>query len=238
MCGATNGEPLGHDYTAAPTFEWSDDLTCTYTLVCTRDASHTTEGGAATVTHETTTAPTCSTPGVETYTATATVNGTTYMWTEKKTLEIPASGEHVFDEGSFVCSVCGEQFDGFESAQSWSGTQYRNTNLNIIVVSTNPDSFQYQLTNTGDLDSGDAIPEGAFRLIVKSGDSIKVLTPRFINAEEDRGDLFPNDKRYHEVRFDIEEGDEPLFYEYYESNFSTSHFWTSSRSAALYWKAQ
>lgn len=239
VCGATKGDPLGHDYTGAPTFKWNDeDLTCTYTLVCTRDASHTTDGGAATVTHETTTPATCTTAGVETYTATATVNGTTYMWSEKKTREIPANGTHTFEEGSFVCSVCGEQFGGFESAQNWGGTKYKNSNLNIIVVSTNPQSFQYQLENVGDADSGDAVSEGAFRLVVKSGDSIKVLTPTFINAEEDRGDLFPNDAHYHAVQFNVEEGDEPLFFEYYDSDFSTSHFWTDNRDAALYWKAQ
>lgn len=242
VCGATKGDPLGHDYTAAPTFEWSDDLTCKYTLVCTRDKSHTTDGGAATVTHETTTPATCTTPGVETYTATAKVGGTTYMWSEKKTQEIPMV-PHQFPDGSLECSVCGTsalqagEFHGIGPSNS--GVELGNTGLSVTVVDYSNGNLTYYVQN---VDENYAVSEGHVRLIVRSGDEITYRDPIFSSEDDLGSEILSGETRPHtDVSFKTEEGDEPLFIEYYGDGNApdgASNFWDEERhDDSLYWKA-
>ena len=242
VCGATNGEPLGHDYTGAPTFVWNrEDYTCSVTLVCTRDESHTMDGGAATVTHETTTPATCTTAGVETYTATATVNGTTYMWSEKLTRKIPTTN-HQFPYGSLECSVCGTsalqagEFHGIGFASE--GVEYRHSDVFVTVLDyTRESGLTFIQDNHGDT----GCEEGYIRLVVKSGDTIKVLEPIFKDSDDRGSGIDAKHAKTHTVEFNIEAGDEPLFFEYYGDGNApdgASNFWDEEKhDNSLYWKA-
>jgi hypothetical protein len=78
---------LGHSW-GTPVFTWSG-FTASATRTCTRDATHT-ETQNATVTSAITTQPTCTAPGVKTYTATVTFDGQNY--TDTKTESIAATG--------------------------------------------------------------------------------------------------------------------------------------------------
>ena len=78
----------GHSY-GAPVWKWNDDFTVTATFTCGNDASHVKTVNAA-VTNAVTTAATCETTGVRTYTAKVTFEGKEY--TDTKTEVIPATG--------------------------------------------------------------------------------------------------------------------------------------------------
>ena len=106
----------GHAY-GAPVWKWNDDFTASATFTCGNDASHVKTVNAA-VTNEVTTAATCETTGVRTYTAKVTFGGKDY--TDTKTEVIPAT-DHDTElvgakdatctedgyTGDEVCKVCG-----------------------------------------------------------------------------------------------------------------------------------
>ena len=77
----------GHAY-GAPVWKWNDDFTASATFTCGNDASHVETVNAA-VTNEVTTAATCETTGVRTYTAKVTFEDKEY--TDTKTEVIPAT---------------------------------------------------------------------------------------------------------------------------------------------------
>ena len=83
----------GHTY-GAPVWKWNDDFTASATFTCDNDDSHV-ETVNATVTNEVTTAATCETDGVRTYTAKVTFEGKDY--TDTKTETIAATG-HAYGE--------------------------------------------------------------------------------------------------------------------------------------------
>ena len=77
----------GHAY-GEPVWKWNDDYTASATFTCGNDASHVETVNAA-VTNEVTTAATCETTGVRTYTAKVTFEDKEY--TDTKTEVIPAT---------------------------------------------------------------------------------------------------------------------------------------------------
>ncbi len=83
----------GHAY-GEPVWKWNDDFTVTATFTCGNDASHVKTVNAA-VTNAVTTAATCETTGVRTYTAKVTFEDKEY--TDTKTEVIPATG-HAYGE--------------------------------------------------------------------------------------------------------------------------------------------
>ena len=83
----------GHAY-GEPVWKWNDDFTASATFTCGNDASHVETVNAA-VTNEVTTAATCETTGVRTYTAKVTFEDKEY--TDTKTEVIPATG-HAYGE--------------------------------------------------------------------------------------------------------------------------------------------
>ena len=109
---------LDHNY-GAPVWTWNGYASASAKFTCARDNSHT-QTVTATITSAVTTAPTCETAGVRTYTATVTFNGQAY--TNTKTETFPGSGHH-YDFGSptwtwngytsasvkFTCTHCGNQ---------------------------------------------------------------------------------------------------------------------------------
>ena len=78
----------GHAY-GAPVWKWTDDFTASATFTCGNDDSHV-ETVNATVTNAVTTAATCESTGVRTYTAKVTFEGKEY--TSSKTETIAATG--------------------------------------------------------------------------------------------------------------------------------------------------
>ena len=78
----------GHAY-GEPVWSWTDDFKATATFTCANNAAHV-ETVNATVTNEVTTAATCETEGVRTYTAKVTFEDKEY--TDTKTEVIPATG--------------------------------------------------------------------------------------------------------------------------------------------------
>ena len=78
----------GHAY-GTPVWKWNDDFTASATFTCANDDSHV-KNVTATVTNAVTTAATCETTGVRTYTAKVTFEGEEY--TDTKTEVIPATG--------------------------------------------------------------------------------------------------------------------------------------------------
>ena len=207
--------------------------------VCTRDESHTMDGGAATVTHETTTPATCTTAGVETYTATATVNGTTYMWSEKLTREIPTTN-HQFPYGSLECSVCGTsalQAGEFHGVGPASGVELGHTGMKVTVAAYAHGELTYMIKYqpSDDQSSSD---QGHIALVVKSGDEIKVIPANYKSGDDYAGTLTAGEARTHKVTFNIGENDEPLFIEYSMGSLNTSNFWNEEKhDNSLYWKA-
>ena len=106
----------GHAY-GAPVWKWNDDFTASATFTCGNDASHVETVNAA-VTNEVTTAATCETTGVRTYTAKVTFEDKEY--TDTKTEVIPATSHDTElvgakdatctedgYTGDEVCKVCG-----------------------------------------------------------------------------------------------------------------------------------
>lgn len=88
VCGYTEGSATGHSWNA-PTYSWNDSYTsCTATRVCSNNSSHT-ETATATITSEVTTAATCTTEGVRTYTATFSES---WAATQTTTTTIDATG--------------------------------------------------------------------------------------------------------------------------------------------------
>ena len=106
----------GHAY-GEPVWKWNDDFTASATFTCANDTSHVETVNAA-VTNEVTTAATCETDGVRTYTAKVTFGGKDY--TDTKTEVIPATSHDTElvgakdatctedgYTGDEVCKVCG-----------------------------------------------------------------------------------------------------------------------------------
>ena len=87
MTGSGDDLGTGHAY-GAPVWKWNDDFTASATFTCGNDASHVETVNAA-VTNEVTTAATCETTGVRTYTAKVTFEDKEY--TDTKTEVIPAT---------------------------------------------------------------------------------------------------------------------------------------------------
>ena len=90
---------LGHEWNAAPVWNWSDDKeTATATFTCERNNEHTKDVKAE-VTKEDTVKATCEEEGTVTYTATVTgPDGKTY--TDQKTENVPATG-HDWNEATW-----------------------------------------------------------------------------------------------------------------------------------------
>ena len=106
----------GHAY-GAPVWKWNDDFTASATFTCGNDASHVETVNAA-VTNEVTTAATCETTGVRTYTAKVTFEDKEYTDTKTETLpatshdtELVGAKDATCTEdgytGDEVCKVCG-----------------------------------------------------------------------------------------------------------------------------------
>ena len=106
----------GHAY-GEPVWSWTDDFKATATFTCANNAAHV-ETVNATVTNEVTTAATCETDGVRTYTAKVTFEDKEY--TDTKTETLPATGHDTElvgakdatctedgYTGDEVCKVCG-----------------------------------------------------------------------------------------------------------------------------------
>ena len=106
----------GHAY-GEPVWKWNDDFTASATFTCANDTSHVETVNAA-VTNEVTTAATCETTGVRTYTAKVTFEDKEY--TDTKTEVIPATSHDTElvgakdatctedgYTGDEVCKVCG-----------------------------------------------------------------------------------------------------------------------------------
>ena len=113
----------GHAY-GAPVWKWNDDFTASATFTCGNDASHVETVNAA-VTNEVTTAATCETTGVRTYTAKVTFEDKEY--TDTKTEPVPAKGhtltaveavpatcETAGTSAHWKCEVCGKLFSDAE----------------------------------------------------------------------------------------------------------------------------
>ncbi|MBQ7873897.1 MAG: hypothetical protein IJ306_01860 [Oscillospiraceae bacterium] len=120
ICGATEGEALGHNW-GAVSYKWEEEngaLSCTATRVCQNDAAHT-ESAEATVTSEVEKEPTCTESGITKYTATFDVD-----WAETQTnskADTEALGhdyeavvtELTCTEGgytTYTCSACGDSY--------------------------------------------------------------------------------------------------------------------------------
>lgn len=90
---------LGHEWNAAPVWNWSDDNeTATATFTCERNNEHT-QDVKAEVTKEDTVKATCEEEGTVTYTATVTgPDGQTY--TDQRTKNVPATG-HDWNEATW-----------------------------------------------------------------------------------------------------------------------------------------
>lgn len=86
---------LGHVYNNSPSWSWSGYTSATATLTCTRDASHTISATAAgsAITSIITKAATCTTNGTRTYTATVTLDGSTYQGTKTQTISATGHGK-------------------------------------------------------------------------------------------------------------------------------------------------
>ena len=98
-------EALGHGW-SQPTFTFSEDgKTATATRVCARDLAHT-ETKDCTVTSEVTTEPTCTEPGVTTYTATVEFDGETYTDVTTR-VDVEALG-HAWSDPFFTFSENGK----------------------------------------------------------------------------------------------------------------------------------
>ena len=112
---------LGHDYTGVePVWSWDDLTSATASFACAREGCAHVEVVTAVITNEVTTAATCETEGVRTYTATVTFGGKTF--TNAMTEAIAALG-HDFGEWTTTreptatedgeqqreCSRCGEK---------------------------------------------------------------------------------------------------------------------------------
>ena len=105
----TNVPAIGHAY-GAPTYEWAaDNSSVTATRVCANDASHV-ETETVSTSYAVTTAATCETAGVGTYTATFTNSA---FATQTKEVEIPATG-HAWAFADFTWT--GDDTNGYTAA--------------------------------------------------------------------------------------------------------------------------
>ena len=113
----------GHAY-GAPVWKWNDDFTASATFTCGNDTSHVETVNAA-VTNEVTTAATCETDGVRTYTAKVTFEGKDYTDTKTEVIpakghtltavaEVPATCETAGVKAHWKCEVCGKLFSDAE----------------------------------------------------------------------------------------------------------------------------
>ena len=114
----------GHAY-GAPVWKWNDDFTASATFTCANDTSHVETVNAA-VTNEVTTAATCETTGVRTYTAKVTFEDKEYTSSKTETIpaaghtltavaEVPATCETAGTSAHWKCEVCGKLFSDAES---------------------------------------------------------------------------------------------------------------------------
>ena len=98
VCGAIEGDSLGHAY-GKTEYTWSEDgKTCTAKRTCSNDAAHE-ETATATVTSEVTKDPTCESKGETTYTATFDVE---WAETQTKTVEDVSALGHAYGEPVIV----------------------------------------------------------------------------------------------------------------------------------------
>ena len=113
----------GHAY-GEPVWKWNDDFTASATFTCANDTSHVETVNAA-VTNEVTTAATCETTGVRTYTAKVTFEGKEYTDTKTEVIpakghtltavaEVPATCETAGVKAHWKCEVCGKLFSDAE----------------------------------------------------------------------------------------------------------------------------
>jgi hypothetical protein len=123
-------DPIGHDYSARPTFVWNGH-TAKATFVCQNDSSHTEEVDC--VITETALSPVCETAGSVVYTAHAVLDG--HEWTEDSDPEEIAATGHKFvgevrdnDDGthSFKCVYCDKYGTGEGSTAVVDGSEAHN----------------------------------------------------------------------------------------------------------------
>ncbi|MBR0230174.1 MAG: hypothetical protein IJL94_02180, partial [Erysipelotrichaceae bacterium] len=155
----------GHDYQFKE-FEWSEDLsTAKAVFKCKNNPTHELLKYDATVTHSTTTKPTCEGTGVETYTA---VYGTN---SETKTKEIPANGhtpaEPITEEGELptcesdgyydtviYCNVCGKELSRVSTTipsegHLWGTPSYEwlDADNNVVTPSVPDGTYKVKATS-------------------------------------------------------------------------------------------
>ena len=149
---------------------------------------------------------------------------------------------HQFPDGSLECSVCGTsalqagEFHGIGFASS--GVEYHDSDVFVTVLDySRENGLIYMQDNHGDM----GCEEGYIRLVVKSGDSINVLEPIFDDSDDRGSGIDAKDSKTHTVKFNIGEGDELLFFEYYGDGNApdgASNFWDEERhNDSLYWRA-
>ena len=115
------------------------------------------------------------------------------------------------------------------AALSWVIPDYLYSNGNLT----------YYVQN---VDENYAVSEGHVRLIVRSGNEITYRDPIFSSEDDLGSEILSGETRPHtDVSFKTEEGDEPLFIEYYGDGNApdgASNFWDEERhDDSLYWKA-
>ena len=117
-------EEIGHDYRFSR-FVWAADYTAKAMYVCSYDSSHVVYYDAD-VTSVTDRAATCSSNGQKTYTAS--YGGRS----AKKTVAIPATGEHTDNDGDGRCDECGT-LTGSPSQCSWCGKDHSGSFWQKII---------------------------------------------------------------------------------------------------------
>lgn len=131
IVGCESEKAHTHTY-GDPVWTWADDYSSATAKISCTDGDDTQTSNSAASTYSVTTEANCGIAGSGTYTVAVTLNGKTY--TDTKTVEIPATGEHTYgdaewtwaeDNGSatvsVTCSVCGNKLS--ESATVTSTTK-------------------------------------------------------------------------------------------------------------------
>ena len=234
VCNAvkSGSTPLGHDWLAEASFEWSEDgESCSVTYTCSRDASHTSIG-AATVTEQIVKEATCTETGVRTQTASASFDGKEYR--TSRDVEIPLA-PHTYDEGSVSCKVCGAFAEGIH-ATDFSEVQFRGTDIKVAVVPQGQSGNKYTLTYTViNSSSSEGYAEGCVKLILSDGTALSPSSDESETHQAGESEIFASGSCTHTLTFDIPEGETVILIEYYDADFSRTHFFGEDRDKAIYW---
>lgn len=135
-------EPENHTYDYAnPVWVWAEDYsTAVVQYACTDEGCENTLKIDAVVTSDTKEA-TCVDAGEKTYTATAQVEGVTEPVVDTKTVAIPATGKHNFEDGK--CTVCGEVEETKEHSYDYENPEW------VWAEDYSDASVQYACTDEG-----------------------------------------------------------------------------------------